>query len=229
MATEPCTPVSPHDEDDDGVADSCDVCPHIGGAQLDSDGDRVGDACDPDPASPKQRIVVFDPFTTLASWNANATVSLRDDSVSLGGAGSQGSLRRAYVPAHDMLVVGGRTFAAGAGQHLVAILMKDTANHAFYCEVFDNGTNAMLFFTIYDGVEYTHPGFAPSNARLANGAGALAFFIDDTTAKCALTWASNTITATAPRPGDIAATTLDLYAENVEAELFYFIQIRTDP
>ena len=44
-----CAPQSMHDEDADGVVDSCDVCPHIAGAQTDSDGDGVGDACDVDP------------------------------------------------------------------------------------------------------------------------------------------------------------------------------------
>lgn len=48
-----------NDEDDDGVADVGDVCPHVVGSQADADGDRVGDDCDPEPNNPRQRLVLF--------------------------------------------------------------------------------------------------------------------------------------------------------------------------
>ncbi|MCL4227371.1 MAG: thrombospondin type 3 repeat-containing protein [Myxococcales bacterium] len=57
-----------HDEDGDGVADSCDTCPHLPDpAQLDTDGDRVGDACDPRPGTPGDRIALFLPFDVAPS------------------------------------------------------------------------------------------------------------------------------------------------------------------
>lgn len=53
-----------HDEDGDGIADGCDLCPNISDAdQLDTDGDDVGDACDPDRDAPRDRLAYFDPFT----------------------------------------------------------------------------------------------------------------------------------------------------------------------
>src|SRR5262245_19575410 len=67
-----------HDEDGDGVIDSCDVCPHIADpGQADADGDRVGDACDPEPAIPRQQIAVFDPFTSIdPAWtNSGGTIA----------------------------------------------------------------------------------------------------------------------------------------------------------
>lgn len=41
-----------HDEDHDGIADACDVCPGIPDDQADADNDGVGDACDPSSAVP---------------------------------------------------------------------------------------------------------------------------------------------------------------------------------
>lgn len=52
------------DEDGDGVADVCDLCPYRSGDQGDSDGDGVGDDCDPSGAA-KHRLVAYYPFTEL--------------------------------------------------------------------------------------------------------------------------------------------------------------------
>lgn len=55
---QPCAG-SMHDEDGDGVADKCDVCPGIPDPdQTDSDGDGVGNACDPS-ASVMHEIALF--------------------------------------------------------------------------------------------------------------------------------------------------------------------------
>src|ERR1051325_10486968 len=51
--------ITGHDEDGDGVPDIIDVCPHIPDSQVDSDGDGIGDDCDPEPANPRQHLVVF--------------------------------------------------------------------------------------------------------------------------------------------------------------------------
>ena len=71
-----CTPTG-HDEDADGIDDACDVCPHIADAsQADGDGDRVGDVCDPEPANPRQQIVLFDGFGTLdPAWELTGPVT----------------------------------------------------------------------------------------------------------------------------------------------------------
>jgi hypothetical protein len=51
-----------HDEDGDGIADGCDICPaNANPLQHDDDFDGVGDECDPHPSA-KDRIAFFDPF-----------------------------------------------------------------------------------------------------------------------------------------------------------------------
>lgn len=224
-----CIAAGTHDEDADGVVDNCDVCPHLAGPQLDGDGDRVGDACDPEPARPAQRIVVFEPFTSYDAWGAITIVQQRDDSVTLGAAGTQGSLRRAFIPGNDVLAIGARTSGAGTGPHLVAVILKElTTPAAYYCEVFDSGTDASLFFTYtFDNVNYMHPGQAGAS-RLAMADGTLALTLDAGTVRCKSTWSGNGF-AQGGVPPNIDAMVLGLYAENVEAELFYFIQIRTEP
>lgn len=52
-----------HDEDDDDVADGCDVCPNVSDpGQADTDGDGVGDLCDPNRDDPHDRLAYFDAF-----------------------------------------------------------------------------------------------------------------------------------------------------------------------
>jgi hypothetical protein len=54
-----------HDEDGDGIADGCDICPaDPDPMQTDDDGDGVGDACDPHRGMPGDHLVFFDPFET---------------------------------------------------------------------------------------------------------------------------------------------------------------------
>ena len=57
-----CVPTDPHDEDGDGRADECDLCPHLADdADVDADDDGVGDPCDPRPGLPDrlERLITF--------------------------------------------------------------------------------------------------------------------------------------------------------------------------
>lgn len=57
----PCSTPIGHDEDHDGLDDSCDPCPFDADNAHDADGDGIGDACDPDPGAPDE-VVVFSGF-----------------------------------------------------------------------------------------------------------------------------------------------------------------------
>jgi hypothetical protein len=67
-----CVATAIHDEDGDGIADSCDNCPtvanadqaDVGEVNVGGSADGVGDACDPRPAGGGDSILLFDPFTS---------------------------------------------------------------------------------------------------------------------------------------------------------------------
>src|SRR5690606_36428380 len=84
-----CMAASPHDDDDDGVADGCDVCPDIADPdQADSDLDGVGDLCDPSNAT-REALVAFDPFETRgAQWGGSLGWMETGDSLWTDGTGT---------------------------------------------------------------------------------------------------------------------------------------------
>lgn len=64
------------DEDNDGRANSCDLCPaDYDPTPSDSDGDGLPDACDPDPAKGSNKLVYFDPFDSASGhWSGSFTM-----------------------------------------------------------------------------------------------------------------------------------------------------------
>ncbi len=69
-----CGPGSP-DEDGDGIADDCDLCPADADfSTTNSDGDSLPDACDPDSAKAGNVARLFDPLNAAGSrWSGPAT------------------------------------------------------------------------------------------------------------------------------------------------------------
>lgn len=72
-----------HDEDGDGVVDSCDNCPGIPNANqadtTESPPDGVGDACDPRPAAP-DRITLFESFAAMPpGWTIDSDAKVVND------------------------------------------------------------------------------------------------------------------------------------------------------
>lgn len=220
-----------HDEDGDGIDDSCDVCPHVSDVeQGDRDGDRVGDACDPEPDLSRQELVLFDAFITAdPSWMTVGTVAVMDDHVQLGGTDASGVFFRRIVPEADTFVIGGETMGTQTQRHLIAVIAGDEVGPgSFYCELYDDGAAANLFFTVTtDGTTFDHPAGIPIS-RFASGSGRLHFDLSPTTVGCATTWSGNMATLTSSRPAQ-AADIVSVYAENVLLRLRYFVHIRTRP
>lgn len=71
-----CVGGSP-DEDQDGRANFCDVCPaDPDPTPMDSDGDGLPDACDPDPTLASNMNLYFDPFDVASGhWSGSNTVT----------------------------------------------------------------------------------------------------------------------------------------------------------
>lgn len=224
-----CTPVG-HDEDDDGIDDTCDVCPHLADAeQQDTDGDLVGDACDPQPAISRQRIVLFEPFKDLTGWMRSSNeVATGDELILDASAGGVKAVFRSYTPATDLFEIGVKTqLVAPGGQALVMINLDTGSTGNYFCEIYDNGSALLQYTYTIDGINYVHPGISPLASRLAQGAGRLRLERDAATVRCATTWNGQSLFVGGATPA-LAADTLVLYAESVHARIQYIVQIRTE-
>ena len=223
---------SGHDEDNDGVADSCDVCPHVADTQVDGDGDTVGDACDPEPAIARQSIVFFDPFTSLTpGWTAlDGLESVANDELVLRGLGGVSRLARSYTPAHDVLTAG---FTAGAGtpmfSHAFGISRASASVAEMFCDVYDNGFDpiAEIRFTYtLDGQSYNTSGRMVMTTKLGGLSRTLEYAIGSTISECHVDDANPPASCGAPTPA-LVPDQLRLMATNIDVRVHYFIQIRT--
>jgi hypothetical protein len=78
------------DEDADGRANSCDLCPaDPDPTPVDTDGDGLPDACDPDPAMKTNTLVYFDPFDVASGhWSGNNQITGSYMNIDTGGVGT---------------------------------------------------------------------------------------------------------------------------------------------
>ena len=158
-----------HDEDNDGIDDACDPCPHLFGSAGDADRDGVGDACDPQPDLARQRIAFFDSFTAARGEWVLSNLTLAQDmlhATSMSPATSYGSLmlptsdvriiakgtvRAAYVPTPHGIALSFGFNAGGANYHYVQFYDIGGANGAIDIAKAEGGSYPSLTSTTYAG------------------------------------------------------------------------------
>src|SRR5262245_57145240 len=149
-----------HDEDGDGIPDCDDGCPHIPDpAQPDRDGDGVGDVCDPNPDQPRERIALFDPFTSQRpEWNrfaGNLPIYEADD---IGVEALSQAFKMSIVPftaGEDSFAIGGHVSTIGGNSREITIQL-DAVPAGYYCGLYEPGTFFQFTYT-YDGMSFSNP------------------------------------------------------------------------
>lgn len=220
-----------HDEDADGIDDACDVCPHLSDpAQLDSDGDRVGDACDPEPANPRQQIVLFDPFLNLDNWTTNAGATQGTDQLLLLANNTSLNTRHTYTPGNDLFEIGGSASnPTNMSNYLMFVGVRQSGTVLEYCELFDGSGGGSVFelTSTTDGNNFPHGTVANLSQSFSGGSGRFSFQNTGTAITCKGTWRGQQLTSTGTGPA-ITPIQIELYAEDIDVRLNYFIQIRTN-
>lgn len=216
-----------HDDDADGVDDACDVCPHLSDDQADADGDRVGDACDPEPTVARQRIVMFDPFLSLAGWTRSSDETADNDAATLNASSGSKALFKPYTPQTDEFEIGVTTSLTGPGSQAIVMINLDAGAGNYYCELYDNGTSLLQFTYTLDGTTFIHPGSTAAPTPLVPTTARLRLARDAGKVGCSAVWGGQPLSTGGPTPA-IAANTLVIYAENVDVRIRYMVQIRTE-
>lgn len=223
----------PNDDDQDGVADECDTCPHLAGAQSDSDGDGVGDICDPF-ATATESLAKFEPFlvpldaTWMSSSPAPFTVSgsaLHVNSAGLGGTW----MGYGVDPARSEVTMRGDVDAVGGGPHQVSIQFgTGTLPGAEYCEYYD-GPNPTFKITRSDGAGTFDTLASMVVPPLPAGPYAMSFGHAASGFRCSLTMNGITYDIASPETFSTARNFASLQFIDVDASVESLAEIQTAP
>ena len=174
----------------------------------------------------RQRLVLFDPFVDLMNWTPRSDETSNGDQAVLTSIGGFSALRRPYTPMTDLFEMGLVADVVGSGQALVMIILDTGAAGNYYCELYDNGANALQFTYTFDDTNFMHPGVQPATQRLGQHEGRLQLARDTTNVRCAANWGGETLVTGGATPA-IVPEYISLYAENAAVRIKYFVQIRT--
>lgn len=141
-AGDPCVG---HDEDQDGIADVCDNCPHVLNAGQEdvrevppATPDGVGDACDPRPTSGGDAIALFDAFATsdLGAWEVSGDpASVVADALVVASSSEDTRLQRdiELVVPRPIVELGIESYTDPGVMDMVGPMLGGPAGEAMYC------------------------------------------------------------------------------------------------
>jgi hypothetical protein len=221
-----------HDEDEDGLPDSIDRCPHVAGDNADGDGDKVGDACDPNPNEPRERFLVFAtmqpgdvPFDPKPGLVQGADeVVFAGDTIGIGFDKMLGTVR--FDMGFDINAL------VGTGQHQIAAGIENNAMQApfYFIELNENSGGATKTFALvrYDGT-YTsvatmmHGGMHPGRGLLRFDAKAG----NDATFRSTGGWIGEMYVADGATPGYVGGTYVRVAINGLSVAMRYLVLIET--
>lgn len=169
-----------HDEDDDGIGDVCDPCPHLAGNAADGDADGIGDACDPAPTVGKQVLRFFDPFTSdRPEWDHTGTVARQGETLRL--TGSSAFTRLAVASGEHRIIAGGTIQSVDATTpHGLSLSFgfDSTGQRYYFAQFYDSdGSGGQVYIT--QANDDTYPNYASSPYAGALPTGAWSMRIDE--------------------------------------------------
>lgn len=223
------TPVG-HDEDGDGVDDTCDACPETGTSQVDADLDGVGDDCDPDQTIAHTR-VLFDPFTgPRAEWLLDTRLQIAGDRLSFPAADVGAMVAKLLgAPGRAVFATAGRVTAVGdlgVDDHQVTIAFGPGSVGGYYCELYESAGGFTFQFTYtLDDVSFVQVDTVDLPGAF-RGEFALTVVHAPPTMTCAARWLGQTYTIGGAIPAGLAANDATyVTAVNIDDELDYFVRL----
>jgi hypothetical protein len=221
-----------HDEDGDGIDDSCDGCPHLSDAsQLDQDGDGVGDACDPRVAVAGDSIAFFDAFVVQdPGWIRTGILGTYtgDSIVADTRLNRKFAFRRAYAQGVDTVVLGG-VFGdvTPATDRQVTVGIVGTGSSSYYCELQGAPPDGKLGLTYtFDGDNYNVIAHS-DGAAIGNGPFQLSLANRYPGVTCSTTWPIDDPSIEGTLPGGFSIMQLGFSVQEVEMQLDYFVMIHS--
>lgn len=221
-----------HDEDSDGIADPCDVCPHVADPeQPDGDGDQVGDACDPEPSSAGERLGFFEPMTAApAGWTFQGALPTFDGERALIDARElAAAISLPFAPGEDRVQykLALRSASPTRNRQLTIALVDDPG--FYYCELFDNTQAAVFAYTeTTDGSTFDSPKQVTANSLADAGDVVLRLDRDAPEVRCFTDWPASQQELAAAIPAGIAPDRLVMVIDGLEVKLEYVVHIRGD-